>query len=67
MPLFQQLHAYLRRRLWLAHGQDSDVIDREGPIPASLLGKQLCFLFQTYFGSICKYQSTERGKGLLGF
>lgn len=41
MPLFQQLHAYLRRQLWLSHGKDSEVIDLEGPIPASLLSKQL--------------------------
>lgn len=40
-PLFQQLHAYLRRQLWLSNGKDSEVIDLEGPIPASLLSKKL--------------------------
>lgn len=38
-PLFEQLHAYLRRQLWLSHGKDSEVIDLEGPIPASLLSE----------------------------
>ncbi|XP_046683551.1 angiotensin-converting enzyme-like [Homalodisca vitripennis] len=37
-PLFKQLHAYVRRKLWLYYGKDSTIIDLKGPIPASLLG-----------------------------
>ncbi|XP_054278172.1 angiotensin-converting enzyme-like [Macrosteles quadrilineatus] len=37
-PLVKQVHAYVRRKLWEAHGKDSSIIDLEGPIPASLLG-----------------------------
>ncbi|KAG8285548.1 hypothetical protein J6590_078152 [Homalodisca vitripennis] len=36
-PLFKQLHAYVRRKLWLYYGKDSTIIDLKGPIPASLL------------------------------
>lgn len=36
LPLYKQLHAYVRRKL---HRQYGDVIDLEGPIQAHLLGK----------------------------
>ena len=35
-PLYRQLHAYIRRRLYNAYGPD--VIDLKGPLPAHLLG-----------------------------
>lgn len=43
-PLYQQLHAYVRRKLVAAYpGQD---IDTRGPIPAHLLGrKDSAFVF----------------------
>ena len=36
-PFYQQLHAYVRRKLYNIYG--SDYINLEGPIPAHLLGK----------------------------
>jgi len=36
-PLYLQIHAYMRRKLWEQYG--SSVISRKGPIPAHLLGK----------------------------
>lgn len=36
-PLFMNLHAYVRRKLFNFYG--SDVIDITGPIPAHLLGE----------------------------
>jgi len=36
-PLYLQIHAYVRRKLWELYG--SSVITRRGPIPAHLLGK----------------------------
>ena len=34
-PLYQQLHAYVRRKLYDIYG--GDVIDLQGPLPASVL------------------------------
>lgn len=36
-PLYSQIHAYVRRKLWEQYG--SSVVTRRGPIPAHLLGK----------------------------
>lgn len=36
-PLYLQIHAYARRKLWEKYGRS--VISRKGPIPAHLLGK----------------------------
>ena len=44
-PLYQQLHAYVRRKLRETYGKDKVSVD--GPIPAHLLGKRLNFLFKT--------------------
>lgn len=38
-PLYLQIHAYMRRKLWEQYG--SSVISRRGPIPAHLLGKSI--------------------------
>ena len=40
-PLYDNLHAYVRRKLYKVYGPD--YIDLEGPIPAHLLGKELDF------------------------
>lgn len=37
-PLFQELHAYVRHKLWEAYGKNNEIINPHGPIPASLLG-----------------------------
>ena len=34
-PLYEQLHAYVRHRLYETYGE---IVDPEGPIPAHLLG-----------------------------
>ena len=36
-PLYQQIHAYVRRHLRLKYGEN--VVSAKGPIPAHLLGK----------------------------
>lgn len=38
-PLYDNLHAYVRRKLYDIYG--SDYIDLEGPIPAHILGKEM--------------------------
>jgi len=43
-PLYLQIHAYMRRKLWEQYG--GSVISRKGPIPAHLLGKSV-FLLKT--------------------
>jgi hypothetical protein len=53
-PLFQQIHAYLRRKLWEAHGKDNSIVDLEGPIPASLLGKFFYMFLKTLYSNMRK-------------
>lgn len=36
-PLYLQIHAYVRKRLWDKYGDS--VISRRGPIPAHMLGE----------------------------
>jgi peptidyl-dipeptidase A len=38
-PFYDQLHAYVRHKLWLANNKNNQIIDPQGPIPASLLGE----------------------------
>ena len=38
-PLYEQLHAYVRGRLRQHYGED--VVSKDGPIPAHLLGETL--------------------------
>lgn len=40
-PLYQQIHAYVRRLLRIKYGED--VVSAKGPIPAHLLGKSEMF------------------------
>lgn len=46
-PLYLQIHAYVRRKIWEQYG--NSVLSRKGPIPAHLLGKHFfnvhCYLY----------------------
>ena len=50
-PFYQQLHAYVRRKLYDIYG--SDYINLEGPIPAHLLGL-LIWLYNTGVSRGCE-------------
>lgn len=55
-PLYLQIHAYVRRKLWERYG--SSVISRKGPIPAHLLGKFYLLTTATIvISEDCKYFS----------
>lgn len=55
MPLYKELHAYVRAKLMDVYKEG---IDSDGPLPAHLLG-MLRILFRTHHQSCQKHQLTN--------
>lgn len=57
-PLYLQLHAYVRRQLRLKYGED--VVTKDGPIPAHLLGN----MWAQTWDNIAEFSTPYPGKQL---
>ncbi|XP_043285855.1 angiotensin-converting enzyme-like [Venturia canescens] len=57
-PLYLQLHAYVRRQLRLKYGED--IVSKDGPIPAHLLGN----MWAQTWGEIIEFSTPYPGKKL---
>jgi len=55
-PLYRQLHAYIRRKLWKVYG--GDVVDLQGPLPAHLLSD----MWGRFWNNLYRYAEPFSGK-----
>jgi len=58
-PLYKELHAYIRRKLWQVYGED--YIDLKGPLPAHLLGD----MWGRFWNNLFKIAEPFPGKAAL--
>ncbi|XP_014260341.1 angiotensin-converting enzyme-like [Cimex lectularius] len=59
-PLYKQLHAYVRRKLYLKYGEE--VVSKKGPIPVHLLGNMWAQDWSNVFDILDPFPSSEEKK-----